>query len=443
MPKKSPPKDEIGIDGAEEVLDEESDQEQEEEAEAGDEEEGVEEAEEGAQAEKEGREEDVDGDEEPVEVAEVEEEQQRPVRRRPARTRPAGRRAYREEPKSKRKLYALALGIIILVPVIGIVYFFLGPPGDVKKIDLITRPFEREDGSGVVLFAQIDTGKPSSLSGSADIIISLGGNTVYSGKIDVSDSRASKELQLADFATGNGDYTAKFIYQGFTQTTNFPVNEIIETMNATAWAINVTINATLAPVGTARLGVRVVMMSSSGVIQLATAKDSLEVEVGRGAIPEKYTENVAGKAQFEKNYPLPGNGNYTVKVTFQNSNVKPGTKYSSITSVANDTSNLSHPYVYVAIPPQANAGPDQEVPWKIQDQGAIVTLDGSRSMAYEGATISQYWWDYHDGTAEDQMIVTHKYPYKNNVETPFYVATLTVTDSNGQISSDEVHIVVT
>jgi hypothetical protein len=179
------------------------------------------------------------------------------------------------------------------------------------------------------------------------------------------------------------------------------------------------------------------------VTQLASTKDRLVVEIGRGGTPEKYTETMAKKTGFEKDFPIPGNGNYTVKITFLNSMVKTGSRFSEITVIANDSNNLSHPYVHVAIPPLADAGPDQTVPWKIQDGGAVVTLDGVRSMAYDGATIIQYWWNYNDGTAEDGAKVTHKYLEKNDPETPFYVVTLTVTDINGQMSSDEVHIVVT
>jgi len=350
----------------------------------------------------------------------------------------------KEEHWSKKKLYAVvAVLLIILVPVIGFAYFFYGPAGDVKKIDLIARPYTKDDDSGMVLVAQIDTGKPSSLSGAADLVISFNGSTVYTGKMDVQDSRSNRELSLGDFVVENGNYTVDFKFQGFSQKAVFPVDGIIENVNATSWAINSTINATAAPPGTARLGVRVIMTTATGLSQMASSKDKLTIEIGRGGTADKYTESLSGKARFEKTYPIPGNGNYTVNVTFQNSKVKPGSKYSQLTVQATDSNNQTHSFVYVAIPPVANAGPDQTVAWKVQDQGAVVTLDGSRSTAYEGTTIMEYWWNYNDGTAEDGVKVTHKYTQKNDVETPFYVVTLTVKDSNGQISSDEVHIIVT
>jgi hypothetical protein len=443
MSGKDTPKNWASIDGSEDIpLDESDEEEPQPEEEGEDAEEGQEQdAEEELDEEADGQNEEESG---PVEVIEVQPEQTRRPKKKPGRSPSSKRRPVKEEHWSKKKLYAVvAVLLILLVPVIGFAYFFYGPAGDVKKIDLIARPYTKDDDSGMVLAAQIDTGKPSSLSGAADIVILFNGSTVYNGKMDVQDSRSNRELSLGDFAVENGNYTVQFTFQGFSQKAVFPVDGIIETVNATSWAINSTINSTLAPPGTARLGVRVIMTTATGLSQMASSKDKLTIEIGRGGTPDKYTESLSGKARFEKTYPIPGNGNYTVNVTFQNSKVKPGSKYSQLTVQATDSNNQTHSFVYVAIPPVANAGPDQTVAWKVQDQGAVVTLDGSRSTAYEGTTIMEYWWNYNDGTAEDGVKVTHKYTQKNDVETPFYVVTLTVKDSNGQISSDEVHIIVT
>jgi len=443
MSGKDTPKNWASIDGSEDIpLDESDEEEPQPEEEGEDAEEGQEQdAEEELDEEADGQNEEESG---PVEVIEVQPEQTRRPKKKPGRSPSSKRRPVKEEHWSKKKLYAVvAVLLIILVPVIGFAYFFYGPAGDVKKIDLIARPYTKDDDSGMVLVAQIDTGKPSSLSGAADLVISFNGSTVYTGKMDVQDSRSNRELSLGDFVVENGNYTVDFKFQGFSQKAVFPVDGIIENVNATSWAINSTINATAAPPGTARLGVRVIMTTATGLSQMASSKDKLTIEIGRGGTPDKYTESLSGKARFEKTYPIPGNGNYTVNVTFQNSKVKPGSKYSQLTVQATDSNNQTHSFVYVAIPPVANAGPDQTVAWKVQDQGAVVTLDGSRSTAYEGTTIMEYWWNYNDGTAEDGVKVTHKYTQKNDVETPFYVVTLTVKDSNGQISSDEVHIIVT
>jgi len=418
MSPKDTQKDWVGIDGSDDTLLEDKDEQV-------------------PQAEGEGE---AEGTEE---VLEVQPEQAGGARKRPARDRTSRRRPAKKAPASKKKLYTvIAVALIILLPIIGLAYFFYGPAGDIKKIDIFIRPYASDDDSGMVIISQVDTGKPSSLSGPADLVISHNGSSVYTGKMDVQDSRSSTKISLGTFAVENGNYSAQFTFQGASGTAVFPVGGIIEKLNATAWAINDTINATIAPPGTARLGVRVIMTNMSGGSELTSARDKLTIEIGRGGTPDKYTETLARETGFEKDYPLPGNGNYTVKVTYQNSKVKPGSKFSEITVQANDSNNLSHAYVYVAIPPQADAGPNQTVQWKVQDQGAVVTLDGSRSMAYDGASIIQYWWNYNDGTAEDGIKVTHKYTQKNDAETPFYVVTLTVTDSNGQMSSDEVDIVV-
>jgi hypothetical protein len=143
----------------------------------------------------------------------------------------------------------------------------------------------------------------------------------------------------------------------------------------------------------------------------------------------------------ESTYPLPGNGNYTVKATFQNSRMKAGSQYSSLVVQGSD-SRTGTPYVLVTIPPMAEAGPDQTVQYKLTDQGGKASFDGSKSIAYGGATIVSWQWDFADGFYDEGMKVDHTFASRNDNLNPFYLVVLTVTDSNGILSSDSVKVVV-
>jgi len=369
----------------------------------------------------------------------------------PPRSRPAKKRSYDEEepaPKSKKKLYAIVIGLIIIVPLIGVIYFYVGPPGNIKKIDLFARPYTKTDTevSGLALAAFIDTGKPSQLSGTGNLVISYQGKDVYKDNVDVSDSKGLKDVPMNRFAVGNGDYRVQFSFEGFTARTVFSVSEIIEKLNATAYSMTHNTNATLIPDGQARLGFTATFTNIAGVTQLATKNDKLEVEIDRGTNPEKHTENIAQKVQVNNNYTVPGNGNYTVKMTFTNSKVLTTSPYYNIVVTALDSSKDT-PYVIVRIPPTSNAGPDKTAQWKIVDGGAVVSFDGTGSVAYEGATIplASYTWNFGDNIGEDGVAKTsHTYSTPPAAgDTLNYIAILTVTDTNGESSSDTCDVTVT
>jgi hypothetical protein len=82
------------------------------------------------------------------------------------------------------------------------------------------------------------------------------------------------------------------------------------------------------------------------------------------------------------------------------------------------------------------------VQWKLADGGGKVTLDGGRSIAYGGAIIVSWFWQYPDLTGEEGKVVTYTFANKNTVDNPYYVVLLTVTDTNGGIDTDEVHVTV-
>lgn len=84
-------------------------------------------------------------------------------------------------------------------------------------------------------------------------------------------------------------------------------------------------------------------------------------------------------------------------------------------------------------PPVANAGPDLEM-----YEAEYRTFDGTNSSDPDGQTdIISYHWDFGDGNSADTPIAYHNY-----VEDDIYTATLTVTDSVGNTSSDNITVTV-
>lgn len=443
----SPLRDSMGIDGAEDRPEDEDRMEGEEDLPG--------EGEDGAEPEE--GDEGAEGPEEAGEVSTVEPEAAevhevraaRPRRRRHGkrRRRPGRRRPAEKKPSPHRKWHILIVALIIIVPVVGAAYFFWGPAGSIRKIDLLARPYNDFDTgvSGMAIAAFIDAGKPSAFSGQGDLKITLEGTQVYSGQIDVSESRAMRNLPLDQFAIGNGDYRVQFSFQGVTTSTTFTTTEIIEKLNFTAFNITHINNATLVPAGTARLGYTITLLNNADVTQLATDRDALQVEVFKsGASENKFTESVGAKTQVNKNFPVSGNGNYTLKATFTNSKVKPGSMYHKIEAFASD-SNTETPYVLVSIPPTAVPKTDKTTArWNLADGGATFNFDALGSIAYEGATIWYYTWDFGDGYGDDSPVTSHTYTSPPATGEPLrYMVTLSVVDSNLQSASAQLELTVT
>jgi hypothetical protein len=447
-----PPKDDVGIDGAQEYPDDEDSGADGEAPE--DDSDLDEETSQGSRTEEASGGKGGGGQEggEAAEAGEVHEVVAQPApRKKGARARPSGKRPGMapvqtrkpDRPRSRARLYAVVIGVIILVPVIGAAYFYLGPAGSIKKIDLIATPYTTDQGAtGLALAAFIDTGKPSDLSGSADLLISYNGSTVYTGSVPVAASKADYKLPLNRFAVGNGNYGIRFTFQGFTSDANFPVTDLIQSLNVTANNITAQTNATLVPQGSALIAVSVVFLNSNdpnnSVSEIATSDDHLTVEIAHGGATEKYTEVLAMGALFSKFYPVTGNGNYTISTTFLSSKVKAGSPYSTIVATARDP--YGQPFVHVQIPPYAVVdGGNKNIPWKIG--GVDVTFGATGSRAYEGATIVSYWWNYHDETVEEGITVTKHYSEKQPYTADSYLVTLSVTDSND--ATDYIDVSVT
>jgi len=103
-------------------------------------------------------------------------------------------------------------------------------------------------------------------------------------------------------------------------------------------------------------------------------------------------------------------GSYTVTLTVIDSLGASGS--------ASTTATITH------TAPTANAGPSQSA-----RAGGAVTFSGS-GTAYNGATISSYFWLYGDGTSASGATVSHTYAGAGT-----YTATLTVTDNLGASGS--------
>lgn len=73
-----------------------------------------------------------------------------------------------------------------------------------------------------------------------------------------------------------------------------------------------------------------------------------------------------------------------------------------------------------------------------QSAGLTVAFDGTGSTASDGATLSSYSWDFGDGSTSTQASPTHKYLVAGT-----FTAKLTVTDSQGAVSTQASKSVVT
>jgi len=385
------------------------------------------------------------GDEE---VEEVEAEEVVPESRpRPKKAAAPARKASREppeqEPRSGRRIWVVVLVLLIIVPAAGLIYFFYGPSGEIQAIDLIAQEYTDSNGvTGMSLVAQVNTGKPSHLSGDADMAIIYKGATTWTGKMGISESQGTKSIPLSLFAEGNGDYKVQVRFQGKSSSTTFTESHIIERLNVTAFNMTRMTNSTI-DYGTARLGVRIIFLSNSSESQKAVTGDSLSIEITGGGGSNNYTENIANKVQLNLNYSVPGiesynatRNTYTVKVTFQNSKVRPVSQLSTITTLGVDPkTNLTN--IMVFVPPKAEAGPDQTVQWKLVDGGGKVTLDGSKSFGYGGARITNWTWDCGDDWIEDTEMATHTYKNPGN-----YLVKLLVVDNYGNTDIDTCTVVV-
>jgi len=371
---------------------------------------------------------------------------ERPRRRRHRRHKHRRRRHPEDEPNPNKKMYTIVVVAILIVTLVAGAWFFWGPAGSISKIDLITRSYKEDitNVSGMALLAIIDTGKPSSLSGSADLKITRDGTAVYSGQVEVSGSQVKKNLPYGQFATGNGEYRVQLTFQGFATTTLFTITEIIEKLNVIAFNLTTYNNATLVPPGSARVGFSVTFLNNNDAAQLATDKDSLEVEIIKGGVSEKHTETVLSLTQVNRNYPVSGGGNYTVRATFSNSKVKAGSQYSKVEAMATDSFTKA-PYVIVSIPPTSVPRSDKTTAqWKLADGGAVFKFDATASITYEGATFRNYTWDFGDGDGSIEPKATHTYTMPPGAGEPLrYVVTLTVVDSNELSASAQIEVTVT
>ncbi|MGQ9582024.1 MAG: PKD domain-containing protein [Thermoplasmatota archaeon] len=357
-----------------------------------------------------------------------------PPRRAPPRGRVGGRTT----------LYVGIVALIVIVPVIGLVYFYYGPSGDIKKIDLIAQQYASNMESGMLLVVHVDTGKPSSLSGTADLRVSLNGTLTCTETLHIEESRATKKLPFRAFVVANGQYGVEVSFQGKRASTTFVVANVIERVSATAHVMTNKLNPDLVQPGKARIGLIVNFMDGTGVSQKAAESDALEISIARaGEAAATYTPKIGGLMLYTANYGVSGNGNYTATVTFINSNVKEVSSLSRITVQALDV-NSSQPTIRVAIPPTADAGPDMKVQWKLLTGGAVVHFDGTASIAYEDATLVSYYWNFGDETGEEGAKVTHTYTKKpDSGSSLVYRVILTVTDSNDEFAEDEAIVTVT
>lgn len=130
-----------------------------------------------------------------------------------------------------------------------------------------------------------------------------------------------------------------------------------------------------------------------------------------------------------------GDGNFDSGVTVDYVYTEEGT-FNVILTVADDdgaTATTSIPITVNNSPPIAVAGPDQTIA-----EGSQASFDGSGSSDPNGDPLT-YTWDFGDGSPVGNG-VTVSHTYLNGPAT--YSVTLTVTDSDGAVSTDTLQVTV-
>jgi hypothetical protein len=132
----------------------------------------------------------------------------------------------------------------------------------------------------------------------------------------------------------------------------------------------------------------------------------------------------------------------TLTVSVDRTGLDPAQTYSATLTVSSDQPGIASLTISVTLKaaqaPTANAGPDQTLIDSDSNGSEVVTLDGSGSSASSGSIINYRWTEgetvLYDGTGPTIKI--------DALETGKHTFTLTVTDNNGFLSTDTVHIVV-
>ena len=110
-------------------------------------------------------------------------------------------------------------------------------------------------------------------------------------------------------------------------------------------------------------------------------------------------------------------GRYSVKLTVTDDGTDPGPAIGYVTKIVEVAYNSTVPLAKILAPSHA-----------LVDE--VITLDASKSMTLGGAAITDWDWDFGDGTTDSGEVVTHSWSTAGAK-----TVTLVITDDNGSVST--------
>lgn len=342
----------------------------------------LEEAEEVDQDEETDEEEDEEEDDEEEEEEdeeeedEAEEEEEKPV------TVKSKVRAKKRQDRAKRLRNRVVLAVIAIIFVGAIIGVYMySPSPDNASIRQLNDPTTH----GINLIISTTGGGVRGYSGKATVKATVGGNVTYNKQINVKENVAYLDLAYSEFVTQNGVYTFTVSAGGQTGTTDVTIDNVVEDITFSIGTQDFDDHG--------KAMAKTTVTISMAFIRWTSATANTTVEASKDATLNLEITDPAGQAQTKPNLAIAGKpgityvfnattrGDYNIKATLVNSQIKTDSKYWSVVKATD---------ILINAKPMAEAGPDQS---KTTALPVTIYVDGSGSKD-DGGPIVTYEWNF-------------------------------------------------
>jgi len=133
---------------------------------------------------------------------------------------------------NRRRVTAALVALIIIVPIIAGVYYYLGP-SRLTELSISNVTPDDVDRKGVHIIGSA-TGGGQLFSGDATLVIYYDDEQVYVGKATFKESLLNQYLPLDSFAVGNGEYELRLRYGGVEDRFYFDLDMLVEELGVYA-----------------------------------------------------------------------------------------------------------------------------------------------------------------------------------------------------------------
>lgn len=266
--------------------------------------------------------EDIFPEEEVVEVEEVEalEELEEPIR--PSKVPPEV--VKKPSPWVKRILVVTVVIVLIIVAIFAFIYFGT----DVTNVTVALEPDPDYDKLNVSVL--VGSSGMASVAGDADLEITYQDNVIYTSKVSINDDGTGKvQIPYNAFVEENGDYFIQVKYEGEESfIVTYEERYVVEDLNITAEVGKVASGG--------QMNVTVTMLDKSGGMMTPRGAEITIDEIDLiddpdlPIVSEEDPESVSG-SNYRVQFPYDQGGNYSIRVTVENSRVKPDSDYHTIT----------------------------------------------------------------------------------------------------------------